>query len=233
MKLLTPQQFNDKKSQEVSRAVLRAEETNKLTEKANQALAKAEADFALALSGQRVRWEVEELDHKKKMEELLVELKPLEDRKRQALIPIEVYKKQADDKLDEANTILQEVKEKRERLEEDAEVLQDRLDEVSDRELLAIKRHERLDSMEIGLEHQVEQNKAITARLSQDLAKFISYKANEEKSLDERKTELTLAEISFKAKTDKLKRDLEALEKERILVKDQRETLERAMKRLK
>ena len=233
MKLLTPLANKEVRQNEDLKKIIRAKELDDVINKKNIELARSEADFNATLARNRAKWALEEEEHAKRLKDMEAELKPLEQRKQQALIPIEVYKQQADVKMLEAEKYLQTLLTREAEIDDLKELLDEKLTEVSDRENQVAMEEKRQKNALLGIETQQEETKKGVQRLSEDMIMFHEKQEREEASLLQRKKEVTLAEISFKAKTDKLKRDIEALNIRELQVKDERETLQREFDRLK
>lgn len=233
MKLLSPVAQKDARQTEITRQLLRAKETEDIILKINVRRAKAEADFADSLARNRVIWAQEEEEHAKRLKDMEAELKPLEERKRQALIPLEVYKEDAAKVVAEARRIFDRATEKEQLLDQGAEMLEQKLTAVADRENAVTREEKRQEVAKLGIETQQEETKKGLSKLSEAMFNFDLYKQKEEGSLLIRKKEVSLAEINFKAKTEKYQRDLEALKILEAQLKDERATLDRAIARQK
>ena len=231
MKLLTPNQVRDTKNEHLAREVLRAKETSEQILKINKKMAEAEADFASVLARHRITWAEEEREHDERMRQMQKEVSVLEDRKKQALIPLEIYKVQADTLLKEAQEALQRTKEKELKNEEIAELLQDRLDEVGEKESDVQSLESRLLSKQKGIEDQAEQVKAASQQLVYDQQSFYEIRDKQQKEILERRKEIQIAEITANAKIEKIKRDIEAMRIYDIQLKDERATLDRIKQR--
>lgn len=229
MRLLTPVAQRDAKQAENVRQILRAQETQEIVKSINKTRVKAEVDFNDTLAKHRHIWATEEAEHDKRKKEMEAELVPLEERKREALVPIAIYKKQADDKVAEAEGILTLAKEKESKADDLLETLEEKLTAVSDREHAVKTEEDKQVIAREGISIQQEQTRAGVQKLSEQMADFDTYKAKEEESLYNRKKEVTLAEININAKIEKVKRNVKAIQEREIQIEDQRRTLERAL----
>lgn len=172
MKLLDHFQTKNKQDEETTRKILRIQEIEGLTKQSNARLARAESDFAEALARSREKWALE-VEEKQKMVLILEqETVALEKRKEQALIPISIYKQEADKLLAEAQDIVKRAKEKEEMAEFLQENLEDKLTTVADREHTVIEEEKRLSALKSGIENQQEHTKQGVERLSQEMIKF-------------------------------------------------------------
>lgn len=233
MKLLSPFASKDQQQEEISRKLLRSQEVEKLAVQANARLARAESDFALALAKSKETWATHIEEQQKINTQLESETLALERRKEQALIPIQMYKDEADKIVKDAQLLFKKVKEREEQADYLQEKLENKLTELSDRENMLIDGEQRLVVAKQGLQSQLEATKQGTKLLSEQMVTFHMKQQEDEASITERKKEVTLAEISFNAKLEKYKRDLEAMKIWESQLNDQRETLKRAMERIK
>lgn len=211
MLLLKPSQNKDRQSEELARKVIRIQEIEDLASKANAKLAQAESDFQSILARNRAKWAIEEEEHAERVKSMLLEINALENRKKQALIPISLYKKEADKIMLEAQELLQKVKEKEENIDFLQEKLEEKLTSVGDREL-SIEREEKLQLVaREGIEIQKEQVKSSIKHLSEEMIMFHEKQQEEETNLTERKKEVYLIEVSLKAQQDKLVQERETM----------------------
>jgi hypothetical protein len=232
MKLLSFSERKDTQQKEQTLKILRTQEVEELASKANAKLARAEADFNATLATNRAKWAVEEQEHADRILSMSKEIEALESRKQQALIPISMYKKEADKIMDEAKEIANKIKEKEEYIDILTEKLEDKLTEVGDREKAVIEQESRITVALAGVKLQQEQVITSIQNLSDDRNAFEAYKQIETDKLAKIKEEIFLAETNFQAKTEKYKRDMEALRVWDIQLKDERNTLERERNRV-
>ncbi len=227
MKLFSRFADRDKLEEERARKLIRIKETEELAKEVNIRLARSEAEFNEMLARNRSKWALEEEEHQKRIKDMSEEIKSLEKRKQQALIPISMYKQEADKLLEEAKEIVQKTKEKEEQAEYLQEKLEDKLTELEDRENQIQKKEKEQEIAQKGIEYQQEQVKQGIGRLSAEMLAFYEKQERDEKSIAERKKEVSLAEINLQAKMEKYKQNLEALKVWEKQLIDQRETLER------
>lgn len=232
MKLLSTFQSKDKQQEELARKVMRIQEVEDLASKTNANLAKAEADFNSTLARNRSKWALEEQEHAERIKDMSIEIEALENRKKQTLIPIQMYKEEADKIILEAKDIVKRSKEKEEQADFLQEKLEEKLTEVADRESILAKEEQKIEIAKQGIEVQKLNIKEGSERLSKEMFMFHEKQQSEEESLAIRKKDVSMAEISFNAKVDKHSRDLEALKIWEKRLIDERETLKRAYERI-
>jgi hypothetical protein len=233
MKLLSPSVNKDTQQAELSRKLLRIQEVEDMAVTMNAKLARAEADFSSAMALNQAKWLAEETLHQKEVQERTKEIEDLEKRKTQALIPIEIYKQEAETLMEKARLFAEEIRQRNEAIELLSNRLMEKLSEVSDREHELRESERKVELSRIGLDNQREAIALGSEHLTIQMQAFHEKQQQEEKDLLDRKTQVSLAEISFKAKTDKIKRDIQAIREWETRLKDREETLEREVNRRK
>lgn len=232
MKLLSPTQNSDVKAQELTREVIRTQEIYKEADKARKSLANEQSSFNRMLARNREQWAKEEEEHQNRLLEMKHEVQILENRKKQALIPLEVYKKQAQDLFN----LAQDAKNRAESHEKELEVvrdrLEDKLDEVGQKTVDLDNLEQRLYIQKQGIEIQTKQIQESSKKLSQELQAFADQKAKDEQDILERKKTLKLWEHSLSAKERQLNNIAKGLMSKEKRLKDEREVLNRERKRL-
>lgn len=233
MKLLSAFQSKDRQQEEITSRLLRSQEVEDLAMKANANLARAEADFASTIARNRSKWALEEEEHANRIKDMSKEIQSLEKRKEQALIPIYLYKKEADNLVSEAQEIVKKAKEKEEQAEYLQDKLEEKLTEVADRENILDTEEKRIEIAKQSILAQKETTKDGIARLSKEMILFHEKQQAEEEILIQRKNEVSMAEINFNAKLEKYARDLEALKTWDTQLRDERGILDREYARSK
>lgn len=161
-KLLTPVEIESVKAAEIANDIRRAKQTKTVLDEAERQLRDVEAKFEVTLTRQRAQYAKMEEEALGKIKALKKEVEELEERKRLATIPIDDLKKKAHDTLIEADRIKAESEELRELLESKLDALSDREVDLAYRESKAMLERQSLD----------EERKAIqrfTATLSNKL----------------------------------------------------------------
>ena len=232
MKLLTPQEVKDTKAKELARDILRVKETTDVVLKTRQRLAEAESDFNKTLAKNREKWAEEEESHFKRVKDMESEIDVLEAKKLNALIPLGILKEGTYDKMEDAVNFLTQLRQREKTLDDSVELLENRLDEVGEKEQNLKQLENRLFLREEGIKRQEENIRINNELLTNQLAEFATTKLKAENNITERITAVILKERSVDAKDELNKRNIKALEdKERALI-DERETLARAWKEL-
>lgn len=228
LKLFTPTEAKAQNSAQNTRDVLRTREIRKLVDKSHTDLAKHEADFAAMLARHKQKWAEEEEAHSIRLVEMEMEILPLEDRRKNALIPIELEKRKADTMIIEAENRLGEV-EKREKEADSLEnVLIERISQVSERESAVEADEAKAAEMLRSAALEKETAALNTKTLSEGIQKFNDYVLTETLILDGKRTEITLKERSIEAREAALDRKDKSLATRETQIKDKQETLARA-----
>lgn len=231
MKLLPTFAVKDKQQEELTRKILRTQEINKLAQEADLNLARAQAEFSSTMARNQAKWALEEEEHAERIQSMSQEIQSLEHRKKEALIPIQMYKDEADKILAEAQNIMERAKEKEEQADYLQEKLEEKLTEVADREQFLQDSEKRLDNIKQGITSQQEQTTRSAEALVEKMTQFHMKQQDEESSILKRKEELAMAEISFNAKLLKYERDLKALHSWEQELKSERDALYREYER--
>lgn len=233
LKLLTPSEIKSAKDAQTSRELWRAKETSEAVDVANNRLSKVERDFNQTVAKQQAFWAKQEEEHIQTLKERQEEINVLEHRRLQALVPLEIYQQKADNKMKEAEKLLEQVIQRESEVEELKELLNTRLDDIDDKDNTLAKQKVSLDKRQKGIEAQELITKNGSEQLSKQLADFHLWKTEEEGKIADKSKQLMLAEINFEAKLDKFARDKRALSELDIRLKDERGVLERGFAELK
>ncbi len=233
MKLLTPSAQKDETQVELSRDVIRVQEVKKVVEDWNKKLAKAEADFSLMLAGQRDRYALEELEHEKRVKEMKQEVDTLEAKKYAALVPINILKEGGVNRLEEAEKFMASLRKREDDAEELTERLEEKLDEVGERELVVKNEQRRLRLLQEGVERQQDFIKSQNEQLTKSLSEFVMMKEQAEKDIDARKSALFLMDTSLAKEREFITSEKRRITEEDRRLADERDTLERAWREVR
>ena len=229
MKLFTSEEIKSSKATELARDVMRTSDIKKALDKARTELNNVNAQFEVALANQRVKWISEEEIALGKIKVLEDELKVLERRKQQALIPIDLYQQRVDNINKEANDKLKSATDKQFYVDELSEKLEEKLDEVSEKDQSLQKREENLFVKEKAVQMQEEGNKKMSQEINTRALFFIKEMEDREKDFNNRKTALELKEISLQELERSLRVREQDLIKEKQLIYSQRQALKAAL----
>ena len=229
LKLYTAEEIKSSKATELARDVMRTSDIKKALDKARTELNNANAQFEVALANQRVKWISEEEVALGKIRDLETELKVLERRKQQALIPIDLYRQRVDNITKEANDKLKSATDKQIYVDELSEKLEEKLDEVSEKDQSLQKREENLFVKEKAVQMQEEGNKKMSQEINTRALFFIKEMEDREKDFNNRKTALELKEISLQELERSLRVREQDLIKEKQLIYSQRQALKAAL----
>lgn len=173
MKILSPKEVTDRKQAELVKDIARTKDVKETLETMTSNLAEAEAKFNMALANQRIRWSIEEGDHIKRIKDLEENVKVLEAKKKEALIPIVEREEKSYDLLNAAELTFNEAIKKNnqaEKIGEDnertADLLQDKLDGVYEKETELEEREKKVLVREMAVEKERDLIKKLSAELS-------------------------------------------------------------------
>ncbi len=173
MKILTQKEITDKKQSQVERDIIRAKETKEVLEKVTQDLAETEAKFNVALSNQRVRWLKEEEEAMDRLNSIRSEISALERENKDKLVLLDEREKksyslliEAEKALDQAHAKEHAAAQELEKQEDLTDLLQNKLDSLSDRETDVEKREQKVTVRELA----VEEERALIKKLSSELS---------------------------------------------------------------
>ncbi len=232
LKLLPPNQAQFQTRARSEKDERRAVELQSLIVAKHKELAEIEQMSEESLSRHRELWASEERAHEEKLRTLRAETVSLEERKKEAIVPLTAKKEELDTIESTLHKHDQELRSKRADMDEEAELLKSKLDEVSERALQLDERSDRLAAQEQGAKLQEEQVRAMSERFSEFFAKRT-------KEINDQAQSVQLQEASLKTK------ELQIQERERIVqitsdsfaarekaLQDKYETLARTQERI-
>lgn len=173
MKLLSTNEVKDRKQAEITRDIARTTETKEALQTVTDQLNITNAKFNVALAQQRVMWANEEKKCMERIGGLTEEIRQLEIKKKEALIPIEEREKKAYALFTEAEKVFNDAVQKegdaidRENEANDQiEMLQEKLDTLSEREQDVVLREQKVLIREKAVEDERIMIKDMSADLS-------------------------------------------------------------------
>lgn len=233
MKLFSNAELKEIKAKEQTREILRTQEMQQVADKARKELANAEHDFKLALAERKEVWAIEEQNHNTRVKERNKELSNLEEKRKAAMIPIDDMEKRAAKKLSEAIGLKNNLKKDQEDVDQLREVLEEKLDDMAEKNKRIESVEEQLANREHGIKMQEANISQSAMELSKQMASFLAEKAKGEQDIKERKEALFLKERSLLSKEEALKRTENKLGEWSIHLKEEREVLDRIYTRQK
>jgi hypothetical protein len=156
----------------------------------------------------------------------------LEAKRAKALEPVEALMKVAQDKEKEGLTMILKNEQWRETLSDTAELLEEKLSDVADRENEVLNRENKASIREDANTVETNLIKRGMAELVRQQNMFESKKLEEEAIIARRKDDLRLQEYNLQAREDKITRDIEAITSARRMIEDARGVIEREYERL-
>lgn len=173
MKLLSTNEVKDRKQSEITRDIARTTDVKETLEKVTNQLNVVNAEFNVALKKQRVVWLKQEEEALARISALTEEIRQLENKKKEALVPIEDREKKAYALFTEAEKVFNdavtkegEATHRENEAAEQIEMLQDKLDALSEREQDVTLREQKV----LIREKAVEDERIMIKDLSADLS---------------------------------------------------------------
>lgn len=232
MHLLPVKQAKEANDSQTQSDIIRANEAKLELKHVLQELAKAEAAFEVAMKNQHLRQINEETEHGKAITALKNEIKALEKRRDEALIPIEAMREEVHTKLIEVEKMRDEQKERLIELDEQAEVLEQKMDDASEQLEALTRRTAELNRREQGIKKQEEMTKKFVEEVTVTLGeKSLDCELREKKIIEKEKA-LQLQEIGLNSEKESIERHYAFIREEKVRLKDREQTLERAFNRI-
>jgi len=231
VKLLSRVEARSAQETEVRRHAARLVEVAEALKEQQIALNAAEEAFNKRLEEQRASWEAEEEGHRQDIARLKEEVRMLEERRRDALIPVEIERSKADALVKEAAEHLAAARTAMSDAQKLQELLEDRLDEVGQREQDVQGREETVAERERGAAAQAAMTAAGAQKLAEDEHAFRSLARSQSADLAELERRLTARIAVLEDREAKVAADAEANRIERRRLQDLAATLKRAQER--
>jgi hypothetical protein len=232
MKLFSPPENDAKKQSEVARDVARIEILREEIVKAQKELGETKAKFDLTMAEQRQFWAKEEQEHLVKIDKLSKEVKVLEERQRVSLFPIAAAERKAYDYLEKSKQTLLDSQLQKEKNEELEELLQDKIDSLTDRETDVTHREEKAKVNEANLDYQRLQVKALTEDLSKKWSEFYAASTDKDREFGEHNRLIEIHRKDLDRREDMLLEAQLILKDEQLKVQSDRQTLKAAFQEL-
>ena len=211
MKLLTLNQVKEKKEEQIQREILRTSDLEKAASQARINLAKAEAEFNATLAKNRTFWAEEEQEHAARKQEMTSEIEELENRKKQALEPVYLLQNQLEKRLKDTEALISQTEEQKAYNEDLRLKLEDKLDEVGEREQDVLRETQKLEGRKQSVDLQSEQTVEGIKRLNDSINAFLIQKEDTESRLDQIRLDLDLEKQNVENDKRSLERKMETL----------------------
>lgn len=173
MKLNSPKEITDRKQAEIIKDIARTKEVKEELNKAIKELEETDAKFKLALSNQRVRWAKEEEQALDELNKIKIEIEVSERKKKEMFVPIEEREEKSHNLFIEAERTYQNARHElhlseqaKEKNEEMSTLLQEKIDDISDRETDLALREQKVIVREKAVEEERAQIKNLSSELS-------------------------------------------------------------------
>lgn len=216
MELLKPAQAAQKSRDQEDRDSRRILELQTLIAQKTKELAVAEEAFDIAMQRNRNQWAAEQQEHENKLAVIEKKTTDLEERRAQATVPLTTWEqriKDEDSALQEREKGL-EIREAN--VEESLILLQQRLDEVSEREFDADKVAKMVANREVGVKQQASEIKQQSQYLTKAIVEAQLSAATKEQELSTKAQRLDVREQSLEERERQVQQKLasyDAIEK--------------------
>lgn len=232
MKLFSPSEARELNTAQNNRDRIRTTELQQELTRKQILLADAEASFNSALARQRDIWALEEKNYADRYFSMELEVKNLEKRKEESLIPIAEMEEKVHTLLNEAESRLSEVNQKETEVEEIKIELMKRLDDISEKEISLKDEELALIKRKYAIKQEEGALSANRHSLSESIIKFNLYIQEQQDIVSREKTDLLLRERSIEARNRLLDKREKRLEADIIRLNDGQQTLQRAFARI-
>ncbi len=233
MKLLIPSQNHQKEEEEVARLILRTTDAQEENKRINQKLAQSVKEFDETMQRQRDEFAAEMRDHQQKILAAKSELESVIDKTKRAMEPIEDIKRRTEQELQDAINKNKELVRRQEEVEEQAEILQDRLDYVGYREQNIKNAEEKNESDRKKIEIQQTYVDQMTERLNTNIAKASQDAQKRENELNERAIALQIEKSNIQAREFQLSKMEQSLQQFAGELRSERDALQSAWNELR
>ena len=233
IKLFSPAENDSKKQSETARDVARIEILRGEIVKAQKELGEVKSKFDVTMAEQRQFWAKEEQEHLIKINSLTKEVLVLEERQKTALFPIAPIERKAYDNLEKSKQTLLESKLQKEKNDELEELLQDKIDSLSERETELDKREKKIQVSETSLDYQRIQVGALTNDLSRKWSEFYNTSTEKDREFGEHNRSIEIHRKDLDHREDVLLEAQLKLKDEQEKVVSDRQTLKAAFEELK
>lgn len=233
LKLLDPAVAQQKSKRTLDADKHRLIEVQTLITQKYKELGVAEASFADALKNQRTIWATEEERHRGIILSLGNEVEALEERKKQALIPLTKKAEDLDTKASALASYKADLDKYAAKLDEERQLLANRLDEVAERELQADSVAKTLKRREEGISLQAGQITRDSANLATVMASVGQQASDKEQVLNLKKAALTSREVVLAERERKVNEKEAGFATREKALADERYALTQAAEELK
>lgn len=230
MKLFTPSKVKETSTAKLQDDVVQVAYLTTTLNKLQDRINLEQANFDARMVEQRALYVAEKEELQAEVKTLEEAIKRNQERLRELLIPIDGLKEKAEEYLAQAHIKTRELLLKEEDLDDQRELLKDKLDELSEREAVIITKERKIESRLKGLEDESEMVSSGHKRLNDQVLAFNKEYINKSKELEERESAIIIRE---QRATEYLALRTKELDELQRGLKDRREALEREFNRLK
>lgn len=233
MKLFTPTEVVTNKERQATVDLKRIGVINSEIAKKRQELDAVTSEFEKTLERQRENWEKEQAEAITVMNILNSEVQVLEERKRQALMPLQEKEKE----LNAFQTSLEErdveLASNLSRVESHLERLEEKLSQVAEREVEVARIAKIQENRQKGIDMQSEQIKQQSKALTESIKTSFEVITERENELAKRELELTMRTNALISRENELNNIEQSFKDRERVLQDKYETLQRTIERNK
>lgn len=233
MKLLSPSEARAKAQRSEDAEKHRLVGIQALIAQKLKELADAEKAFDDATQRQRNQWATERQEHETHILSLRKTVEELEERKKQALLPLTEKAKELDTKASALDAREVELNLRAAGIDQDKELLERRLDEVAEREVQADKVAKSLEAQKKGIEGQASQVKISSAALTVAMEAASKEATERDRALQLREAAAKTREFHLEERERKVQELNDGLTKRELALADERKALTAAADELR
>lgn len=233
MKLFSPLEVNNSKEKEISVGIQRLASLNKEITRKRQELEKLNLEFEISGERQNIQWEKDKAENAKICNALIKEVQILEERKKQALLPLTEKWKEIEvieQKLKQKEVDLEE---KDEKLSEQLELLEEKLSSLGEREINADKLGKQQAIAQEGIDSQKAQIALQAKQMNETIVKATIEAKARETAISKRESAIKLRELALEDKLKEIEQIEAGYASREKAIKDKYETLNRTLERIK
>ena len=228
MHLLEPKQVQDQLRSEEAYRITRIGQLRDQEAKLRKDLIEAEAEFQRTLVKNRTDWEKEYEAHAREVKRMAAETEEAKARLLSFAVPYDILKEGDEGRIKKAKELLSLVQKQKSDNEERAELLQDKLEEVGDRELRVSDREGLVQAKEKHLELRAEKASQVDSNLAKAVADFNAKSEAKRQELKKRENSVEIAEKNIESQLKGIKAKESDFEAKERRLRDERGVLERA-----
>lgn len=231
--MLPPQQIQSKTNAEEALRISRIKDLREAEQVSRISLAKVELDFQNTLAKNQKQWAEEYDAHQRQVRDMKRGIEKLTAERMSAAIPFNILKESTEERIKDAEHILEGVKKREQDAQDLTERLEEKLSEVEEREEDLKTREQKVEGEEANLKKRIHDAQESQENLAVAVLQFNQDSEKKRTELKDLETKLTLKESSLDSRERGLEgKEQDIIDKEKRLA-DERGVLDRAWQELK